>query len=70
MAMITFFIYYNMVNLSRSWVAAGEYTMSSMLLGIHLPVFLAAVGILYWRKKQGLLFGRVRPSRLGPVATP
>jgi lipopolysaccharide export system permease protein len=69
MAMITFFIYYNMVNLSRSWVAAGEYTMSSMLLGIHLPVFLAAVGILYWRQKQGLLFSRVRPTRLGQVAS-
>jgi lipopolysaccharide export system permease protein len=70
MAMITFFIYYNLVNLSRSWVAAGESTLSNMLVGIHLPVFLLAVLILYWRQKQGLLFSRPRKLALSNPASP
>ncbi|NDC61652.1 MAG: LPS export ABC transporter permease LptF [Betaproteobacteria bacterium] len=59
MAMITFFIYYNLVNLSRTWVASGEYAMGPMLVGMHLPVFLLAVLILYLRQ-QPALFQRAR----------
>ena len=38
--------------------------MSTMLLGIHLPVFLLAVLILVWRQQQGLFFNR--PRQLKP----
>lgn len=69
MAMITFFIYYNLVNLSRSWVAAGQSTMSAMLLGIHVPVFVMASLILLWRQKQGLLFNRPRLFTAGKAST-
>jgi lipopolysaccharide export system permease protein len=69
MAMITFFIYYNLVNLSRSWVAAGQSTMSAMLLGIHVPVFVMASLILLWRQKQGLLFHRPRLFTAGKAST-
>jgi lipopolysaccharide export system permease protein len=61
MAMITFFIYYNLVNLSRTWVASGQYTMGPLLLGMHLPVFLLAVSVLYWRQ-QPSLFRRARQA--------
>lgn len=59
MAMITFFIYYNLVNLSRTWVASGEYAMVPLLVGMHLPVFVLAVLILYGRQ-QPSLFRRAR----------
>jgi lipopolysaccharide export system permease protein len=63
--MITFFIYYNLVNLSRTWVASGEYAMVPLLVGMHLPVFVLAVLILYGRQ-QPSLFRRAR--QVGPPA--
>lgn len=55
-AVVSFFLYYNVVNLSRNWVVVGKYDMPQMLLLLHLPVFVLACLILVWRQQQGLLF--------------
>jgi lipopolysaccharide export system permease protein len=52
MAMLTFFIYYNLINVSRSAVASGQWGMLSMLLALHLPVFAISLTGLWWRHEQ------------------
>jgi lipopolysaccharide export system permease protein len=67
MTLASFFTYYNIVNLSRNWVAMGKISMGEMLLMLHLPVFLIAWLILYWRQEQGLVFKkrRIQPAVQG-----
>ena len=55
-SVVSFFLYYNVVNLSRNWVVVGKYDMPHMLILLHLPVFVLACLILVWRQQQGLLF--------------
>ena len=52
MAMLTFFIYYNLINVSRSAVASGQWGMLSMLLALHLPVLAISLTGLWWRHEQ------------------
>ena len=58
MAMLTFFIYYNLINVSRNVVASGQWGMLSMLVGLHFPVFALSLIGLWWRSEQTTL-GRV-----------
>lgn len=58
---ISFFTYYNMVNMSRNWIGAGVISLPGMLLALHLPVFILACLILFWRQQQGLIFYKTRP---------
>ena len=62
---ISFFTYYNMVNMSKYWVAGGKLSLPVMLIMLHLPVLLVSLMILYWRQQQGLVFTKPRK----PVAT-
>ena len=52
MAMLTFFIYYNLINVSRNAVASGQWGMVSMLLALHLPVLVLSLLGLWWRSEQ------------------
>jgi len=56
MSLVSFFTYYNFVNMSRNWVVVGKLGMSEMLLWLHLPVFVLACLILIWRSQQGMFF--------------
>jgi lipopolysaccharide export system permease protein len=60
---ISFFTYYNMVNTSRNWIGNGQFSFSGMLLTLHMPVFIVACMILYWRQHQGLIFYKSRSTR-------
>jgi lipopolysaccharide export system permease protein len=62
---ISFFTYYNMVNMSKHWIAGGRISMPAMLITLHLPVLLVSLMILYWRQQQGLVFTKARK----PMAT-
>jgi hypothetical protein len=35
-------------------------SLTQMLITLHLPVLLLALGILYWRQQQGLIFTKQR----------
>jgi lipopolysaccharide export system permease protein len=52
MAMLTFFIYYNLINVSRNAVASGQWHIAGMLVLLHLPVFLLVLLGLWWRNEQ------------------
>jgi hypothetical protein len=59
---ISFFTYYNMVNMSKYWVAGGKISLPVMLVTLHLPVLLVSLLILYWRQQQGLVFTKRRKT--------
>jgi lipopolysaccharide export system permease protein len=52
MAMLTFFIYYNLINVSRNAVASGQWGMPSMLFILHVPVTVLGLIGLWWRSEQ------------------
>ena len=59
MAMLTFFIYYNLINVSRNTVASGQWGMLSVLFTLHVPVFVLGLIGLWWRREQASLVGLI-----------
>ncbi|MEP7102099.1 MAG: LptF/LptG family permease, partial [Burkholderiales bacterium] len=49
-ALLTFAIYYNVINLSQAWVAGGKVSMGVALIGAHGSAFVIALGLLWWRE--------------------
>jgi lipopolysaccharide export system permease protein len=64
-ALLTFVVYFNLINLSKAWVASSRMGMGAALLGIHGTAFLAAVGLIWWRE-QGR--ARMRPRAAARAA--
>jgi lipopolysaccharide export system permease protein len=55
-ALMSFVVYYNIINLSQAWVASGKTSMGAALVGVHGSAFLIAVGLLWWREHGNGLF--------------
>jgi lipopolysaccharide export system permease protein len=49
-ALLTFVVYYNIINLSQAWVGSGKLGMGSALVIAHGSAFLIAMGLLWWRE--------------------
>jgi lipopolysaccharide export system permease protein len=49
-ALLAFVVYYNIINLSQAWVAAGKLDMGSALALFHGGAFLLAMAMLWWRE--------------------
>lgn len=50
-ALLTFVVYYNVINLSQAWVAAGRMSMGAALLLFHGGAFALALLLLWWREQ-------------------
>lgn len=50
-ALLTFVVYYNVINLSQAWVAAGRMSMGTALAGFHGAAFVLAMLLLWWREQ-------------------
>jgi lipopolysaccharide export system permease protein len=50
-ALLTFVVYYNVINLSQAWVAAGRIEMGPALLLFHGGAFVIALALLWWREQ-------------------
>jgi len=61
-ALLAFFSYYNLINLSQAWVAGGRVTMGSALLGLHGTAFALALALIWWRDHAAVM-------RLWPAPT-
>src|SRR4051812_48372381 len=48
-ALLAFFAYYNLINLSQAWVASGRLGMGAALLAVHGTALALAVTLLWWR---------------------
>lgn len=57
LALLTFVLYYNMINLSQAWVGGGKFSMSGALLLVHGGAFAIAVFLLWWREHRNFSFG-------------
>ncbi len=49
LALLTFIVYYNLINLSNAWVASGKMTIGTTLCLAHGGAFLLALCLLWWR---------------------
>ena len=49
-ALLSFAIYYNVINLSQAWVAGSKIGMGAALALAHGAAFLMAIGLLWWRE--------------------
>jgi lipopolysaccharide export system permease protein len=49
-ALLTFAIYYNLINLSQAWVAGARLGMGAALVLAHGGALLIALGLLWWRE--------------------
>jgi lipopolysaccharide export system permease protein len=59
-ALLAFVIYYNLLNLSQAWVAAGRLPAPAAILGLHGLAFLVALGVIWWREHATV----IHPLRL------
>ncbi len=48
-ALLTFILYYNVINLSQAWVGAGRVSMAAALVAVHGGAFAVALALLWWR---------------------
>jgi lipopolysaccharide export system permease protein len=49
-ALLSFVVYYNLINLSQAWVANGKLGMGSALVLAHGGAFVIAMCLLWWRE--------------------
>ena len=59
-ALLTFVVYYNMVNLTQAWVSTSRIGMGVALLSVHGSAFALAIGLMWWRE-NGNARWRQRP---------
>jgi lipopolysaccharide export system permease protein len=48
-ALLSFVVYYNVINLSQAWIASGKLGMGLSLALAHGGAFALAMGLLWWR---------------------
>ena len=48
-ALLSFVVYYNLINLSQAWVAGAKMGMGTALLATHGSAFATAMALLWWR---------------------
>jgi lipopolysaccharide export system permease protein len=70
-ALLSFVVYYNLINLSQAWVANGRLSMGTALVAVHGTVFVLALALLWWRSHAAVfslagLFKR-RPAQAQTV---
>jgi lipopolysaccharide export system permease protein len=51
-ALLSFVVYYNVINLTQAWVAAGKVEMGTALVLAHGGAFLIAIALLWWRENR------------------
>jgi len=49
-ALLGFFAYYNLINLTQAWVGSGRLGLGAALFATHGSAFALGVGILWWRE--------------------
>ena len=49
LALLSFIVYFNLINLSQSWVAGGRLSLPAALWALHGLAFLCALALIWWR---------------------
>jgi lipopolysaccharide export system permease protein len=64
-AILTFFVYYNVINLTQAWVSTGRIGLLPALALAHGGALAVALGLMWWRDHSIAGLGRRRPARGG-----
>jgi len=59
-ALLSFVVYYNVINLSQAWVGGGKVGMGVVLVAAHGGAFLIALLLLWWREQGNAWLGGLR----------
>ena len=54
-ALLSFVVYYNVINLSQAWVAGGKLGMGTALAATHGTAFLIGLFLLWWRETANMV---------------
>jgi lipopolysaccharide export system permease protein len=68
-ALLSFVVYYNVINLSEAWVAGGKASMGTVLVAAHGGAFLIALALLWWRENGNARLGGWRQRARSPGTT-
>jgi lipopolysaccharide export system permease protein len=60
-ALLSFVVYFNLVNLSQAWVSGGRLGLGAAMLLLHGGGFAFALALLWWRERGTTLSLRLRP---------
>jgi lipopolysaccharide export system permease protein len=66
-ALLSFVVYYNVINLTQAWVASGKVGMGLALGVTHGGAFLFALALLWWREHANSRLGWLRRGRRAPA---
>ena len=61
-ALMSFLVYFNLINLSQAWITGGRVGLGTALLGLHGGAFVLALLLLWWRDRAAVLRLFVRPA--------
>ena len=61
LALLSFIVYFNLINLSQAWVASGKVGMGAVLLVLHGGMLLLGLALIWWRNHSAVL--RLLPRR-------
>lgn len=67
-ALLAFFTYYNLINLSQAWVALGRLSMGAALVSLHGGALLVALALLWWRDHAAVTRFTLKRPRAVPAA--
>jgi lipopolysaccharide export system permease protein len=48
-ALLSFYVYFNLISLSNAWVSSGKVAMGVALVAVHGGAFVFALALLWWR---------------------
>jgi lipopolysaccharide export system permease protein len=75
-ALLSFIVYFNLINLTKAWIASGRYGMGPAMLGLHGTALALGLALIWWRDHAAVWqrFGAqrakrcatARPARLSP----
>ncbi len=54
-ALLAFVVYFNLVNLSQAWIAAGRFAAMPLMLVLHGGALCIGAGLIWWRDWAGVL---------------
>jgi len=60
-ALLGFFVYYNLINLTQAWVGTGRFDLGAALSSVHGGAFGLALAVLWWRDHAAVV--RLWPRR-------
>jgi lipopolysaccharide export system permease protein len=67
LALFTFIVYYNLINLGQNWISSGRASFGGLMLGLHGGALLIGLSLLLVRHHDWRLFWPLRKRSNGPA---